>query len=120
MATTAKLAIPYPGVNDSSNGPAQMQAIAQKVEDLLSANYTQGGVANVTFSSAATASVTVTFPKPFAATTYALVATGGDSSSYYAVYDQKTTTSVRIFLVHRAGSATSGTFPVSWVAVGAI
>lgn len=95
MATTTKLALPYPLASDAPAGPTQLQALAQKLDDVVSAMYSQSGTAGGTFAALNTVvTINVTYPKPYAATVYpsvTLTGWGGGANINYSVTAQSAT-----------------------------
>jgi hypothetical protein len=116
MGTTPLHDLPYPEGSDPPAGHVQMRALAEAVDEALPGYRVQKGSATVTHAAAQTASVDVTFPEPFTAPpTIVVTPTRSDFSLGIA---NVTASGFRVNSRFLAGSSSSSSFAVTWIAVG--
>lgn len=124
MPSTSKLALPHPDTTSDANVPADMKALAQKVDDVLAAGFVQSGTVTVTVPTGATGSQSgtpVSFSRAYASSP-SVTATVGSTGDFVAYYTSKSAAGVTLQVVHRLGLAASSarTITVDWQAVGPI
>jgi hypothetical protein len=88
------------------------------VHDAAVAQDIQSGTASVVASSDASASLAVTFPRPFAAAPVVLVSQSAGSAGWIAYSSGVSATGFSASVTTKAGNAASATVPVAWVAIG--
>lgn len=124
MPTTSKQALPYPAADANANVPADIQALANRLETLMSTNFIQRGTVTVTFSNSPSASATATFPTPYANAVYSaavwIEGTPATNQEVYVPGGGKTATALTVTAFTRNGAATTGALTVSWLTVGPI
>lgn len=78
MATTPKLNFSYPLPSDGPAGPQQMQALAESIEAVVAARFAQSGTVSGSFSALdAPVTLSVTYPRPYAAAVFPSVTLTG-------------------------------------------
>jgi hypothetical protein len=102
--------------------PAAGEPIAEAwgdvVHDAVVAQDIQHGVQNITISNANSGTVTVTFPRPFAAVPGIQVTVVIGSSTLFAIASGLSAIAVDLRLIRKDEAVTTVTAPVHWLAIG--
>ena len=118
MGTTAKHHFPYPEGSDPPAGHTQIKALADAVDAAVADfQLIDHGRPQMTFSNSATASVAVTFAKPFKSPP-AVVASGENRYRNISVDNITVTGCTIIGQTDSADTKVSGTIDVQWIAIG--